>query len=325
MDVVGGGTVIEYGPEDEGRHKPQADEFWQESVVLIWWDLHSGVGGFHRIGHEPNYRDGPSISLLNNIFTPDYIYKDTATLPLREADKLANGFGGGDTCRFEYTDHPIWTINASDVTATIHAHDFHTPVDIYPKKSDLARDFSPNHMEVGSKVTGEVAVKGRVYSIDGLGFRDHGWGRRDWSGIVSHRWVAMTFEDGAMALAQTFHSSTNELVRMGCVVRDNRLTYAKQVDIVTYLEPDGLTHRGGQVTMTLTTGEKLVFDFVPLQKGVVSWLHGIAAVDTCCKVTCGDKVGMADFEITNNALRGSYRPCVAINGIERNGLHSVGH
>lgn len=324
MQVVGGGTVIELGPETEGPHAPQPDEFWQESVVLFWWDTNSGVGGYHRIGHEPNYRDGPIISLWNNIFTPDYIYKDASTLPLREADTLSNGFGGGDTCRFEYTDHAIWTVNAKDVKATIHARDFHTPVDIYPKKSDMTRDFSPNHMEVASKVTGEVTVKGKTYPIDGLGFRDHGWGHRDWTGIVSHRWVAMTFEDGAMALVQTFHSSTDQLVRFGCVIRDSKLTYAKDVDVVTYMEPDGLTHRGGVVTMTLTTGEKLAFECVPLQKGVVSWIHGIACVDTFCRVKWGDKVGIADFETTNNAMRGGYRPYVAINAIEPNGLHPVG-
>ena len=59
-------------------------------------------------------------------------------------------------------------------------------------------------------------------------------------------------------------------------------------------------------------------------KGVVSWIHGIACVDTFCQVKWGDKVGIADFETTNNAMRGGYRPYVAINAIEPNGLHPVG-
>lgn len=323
MQVVGGGSVIEYGPKDEVRHVPEPDELWQESVVLFWWDTARGVGGYHRIGHEPNVKTGPAVLLFNNIYTPEYLYKDLSTLPLREVDKLPNGFGGGDTCKFEYTDHAIWTVSASDLKATIHAHDMHTPVDIYPKKSDYARDFSPNHMEVASKITGEVTLKGKTYSIDGLGFRDHGWGHRDWTGIVSHRWIAMTFEDGSMALMHTFHASTNELTRFGCVIRDNQLTYAAEVDIVTYLEPDGLSHRGGKVTAVLTTGERMVFEFVPLQKGVVTWFHGIGCVDTICRVTCGDKVGIADFEITNNALRGAHQPLLAINAIDTNGLHAL--
>jgi hypothetical protein len=323
MEVVGGGSVIEYGPEEEIRHTPGENEWWQESVVLFWWDTHHNVGGYHRIGHEPHFRDGPIVSLWNNIFTPEYIYKDSSTLPLREADKLENGMGGGETCRFEYTDHAIWTVTAPDVAAALHIHDNHTPVDVYPKKGSLSTDFAPNHMEVGGKVTGSVTVKGKHYEINGLAFRDHGWGKRDWTGIVSHRWLAMTFGDHMTALMQTFHSSNNELVRFGCIIRDNKLTYAKDVDIVVYIEPDGLTHRGGRATATLTTGEKLTFEVEPLQKGVVSWIHGISCVDIFCKVTCGDLVGVADLETTNNAQRGGYRPYLAINAIEKNGLHKV--
>ena len=323
MEVAGGGNVIEYGPKDEIAHKASDNEFWQESVVLFWWDTTNNVGGYHRIGHEPNYRDGPIISLWNNIFTPDYIYKDASTLPLREADKLSNGFGGGDTCRFEYTDHAIWTVNAPDVKAELHIHDRHTPVDVYPKKGSLSEDFAPNHMEVASTVTGTLTVKGKSCKVNGMAFRDHGWGKRDWGGIVSHRWVATTFPNGMMALMQTFQSPNNELVKFGCVIRDGKLTYAKEVDVIVYIEPDGLTHRGGRSSMTLTTGEKMEFELVPFQKGVVSWIHGIACVDIFCKVTCGDLVGMGDLETTNNAMRGSYRPYLSINAIEANGLHAV--
>jgi len=323
MEVIGGGKVIEYGPQEETSHPISTNEFWQESVVLFWWDMEQNVGGYHRIGHEPNFRDGPIISLWNNIFTPDYIYKDASTLPLREEDKLPNGFGGGDTCRFEYTDHAIWTISAPDVAAELHIHDCHVPVDVYPKSSDLSKDFAPNHMEVGSKVTGDVTVKGKHYKVNGLAFRDHGWGKRDWAGLVSHRWVAMSFGEKMTVLMQTFQSPSNELVKFGCVIRDNTVTYAKDIDVIVHLEADGLTHRGGWVETVLTTGEKLRFDLVPLQKGVVSWIHGIACTDIFCKVTCGDLVGLADLETTNNALRGSYRPYLAINAIEKNGLHAL--
>jgi hypothetical protein len=323
MEIVGGGSVIEYGPSDETAHTPGPGEFWQESVVLFWWDTTHNVGGYHRIGHEPNYRDGPIISLWNNIFTPDYIYKDASTLPLLESDKLPNGFGGGSTCRFEYTDHAVWTIKAPEVSAELHVVDYHTPVDTYPKKSDYAQEFAPNHMEVGSKVNGKLTVRGRHFPIDGLAFRDHGWGNRDWGGIVSHRWLAMSFGSDMTVLLQTFHSPSNQLVRFGCVIRDNKLTYAKDVDIIAYMEPDGLTNRGGRATTLLTTGESLSFEFQPFQRGVVSWIHGIACVDVFCKVTCGSLTGVGDFEMTNNAMRGSYRPYLAINAIEANGMHAM--
>jgi hypothetical protein len=323
LKVIGSGSVIDRGPADECAHPSGEHELWQESVVLLWRDVENAVGGFHRIGHEPNHRDGPMIALWNHIFTPHYTYKNSATLPLRDEDRLTNGFGGGDTCRFVYTDHACWMIDAPDVEAELHLRDCHDPIDIYPKSGTLAEDFAPNHMEVASKLSGSLTVKNVNYQLNGLAFRDHGWGKRDYSGLVCHRWVAVTFPDGTMALLQKFLSSKDELTGFGCLIRANTLTYAKDVDVIVYMEPDGLTHRGGRASMTLTTGEQMTFELVPFQKGVVSWLHGMACVDILCRVTCGDMVGVGDLEMTNNALRGNSRPRVAVNAFEANGLHSL--
>jgi hypothetical protein len=321
MQVTGGGNVLEYGPQEEGPHTPGHQTLWQESVVLVWWDRHNGVGGMHRIGHEPNTVNGAQISLWNNIFSRHGIFKRTVTLPLRPEHRTANGFNGGDdSCSFEYTDHAIWRINDEGVRAELHVQDFHTPVDIYPKKGAMAEEVAPNHMEVGGRIEGWLELQGNLYTINGLAFRDHGWGLRNWAAFVNHRWVAGVFDSGTMFLAQTFHSSDDVIVRFGCIIRDNQLTYASEVDIIMYLEPDGVSHRGGFVEMTLTTGEKLRLDCAPLQKGVVSWIHGIACVDTMCEVTLGDERGICDFETTNNALRGSYRPRIAVNAVIDNGF-----
>lgn len=323
MEVVGGGTALEYGPEDEGPHTPGNDEFWQESVVLYWWDQRQNIGGFHRIGHEVNRKDGPRVTFWNNIFTPDCIFKRDVELPLREGDRPPNGFNcGDDSCTFEYTDHAIWKINEADVKAELHVHDEHTPIDIYPKTGALGTDVAPNHMEVGAKVTGTLLFNGKEYQVNGLAFRDHGWGVRHWDTFVSHRWIAGVGE-GFSFLALTFHSSDDVLARFGCLIRDHKLTYASEVDVVAYLEPDGLTHRGGYLDMTLTTGEQLHIECTPLQKGLVSWIHGIACVDTLCKVKMGDLEGICDFEMTNNAQRGSHRPAMAINGVVDNGMNKV--
>ena len=39
------------------------------------------------------------------------------------------------------------------------------------------------------------------------------------------------------------------------LVRNGVFTYAKAVDFLTYLEPDGTSHRGGEVTFTMPDGE----------------------------------------------------------------------
>lgn len=324
MEVVGGGKAHTWGPEDEGPHEVEDHEFFQESVVLIWWDMENQVGGYHRIGYEPNWRDGPHINLFNNLFSPEWIYKQTTFLPAVEGDRFENGFAAGEKCRFEFKDGLAhWTVRDNDVSADLIAKDCHPPLDVYPRGGSLS-DVAPNHMEVGSTVTGSMTIKGKTFEVNGLAFRDHGWGVRLWDQFVCHRWIATTFGPDMALLGMSFMGADNEIKEFGCVIRDNQLIYAKDVDIVVYFESDGLTHRGGHLRMELTTGEVLDCEIEMMQKGVVSVIHDYATVDTMCKITCGDRVGICDFEIANNAQRGRYRPYTALQAIEKNGLHRVG-
>ena len=323
MEIVGGGSVIELGPEHEGPHEIEDHEFFQESVVLVWWDMENSIGGYNRIGHQANWRDGPHINLFNNLFSPGWIYKQTTFLPAVESDRFENGFAAGDKCRFEFKDgQAIWTIKDTDVSAQLFVKDTHTPIDAYPRGGSLS-DVAPNHMEVGGTLTGTMTIKGDNYTVNGLAFRDHGWGLRHWDAFVCHRWIAGTFGPDLTILALTFMGADNVVKELGCVIRDSKLIYAKHVDIVVYFESDGLTHRGGHLRMELTTGETMDIEMEMMQKGVVSFIHGYATVDTMCKMTYGDRIGFCDLEIANNAQRGHYRPYTAMNAIEKNGLHKV--
>jgi hypothetical protein len=323
MEIVGGGSVKELGPEDEGPHKIEDHEFFQESVVLVWWDMKQSIGGYHRIGHVPHWRDGPHIDLFNNLFSPDWIYKQTTFLPALESDRFHNGFAAGNKCRFEFKNGKAhWTVKDTDVSAELVVSDSHPPVDVYPRGGSLS-DVAPNHMEVGSTLSGTMTIKGKRFDVNGLAFRDHGWGVRMWDSFVCHRWIAGTFGKDMTVLGMTFMGTDNDVKAFGCVIRDNKLTYTSDVDIVVYFESDGLTHRGGHLTMKLTTGEVLDIELTMMQKGVVSFIHGYATVDTMCRMKWGERIGMCDFEIANNAQRGHYRPYTAMKAIEKNGLHKV--
>ena len=323
MQVFGGGNALQRGPEDEGHHPRGNQPNWQESVVLIWWDLDNDVGGFFRIGHEPNDPDGPRIALWSSIFTPDYVFKRTEFLPLRPEDKTENGFGGGDDgCRFDFRDgKAVWTIREDDVNADLTVTNFHTPIDIYPKKGTLGEDFAPNHMECAGAVIGTMTVKGRDYQINGMGFRDHGWGKRNWEEILSHRWIAGVFGPDLAVLAITFLGVDDQLIKFGCAITQDQLIYTKDLDVLFYVEADGLTHRGGHVRMDLLNDECIEFEAEVLQKGAVNVQHGLACTDTMCKMIMGDRIGICDYEMTENSLGGSRPPKVAVNGYIENGLH----
>ncbi|HKY91259.1 MAG TPA: hypothetical protein VJM11_09465 [Nevskiaceae bacterium] len=321
MEIVGGVKVQVWGPEDEGPHKPGPQEMWQESVVLVWWDLAQGIGGFYRIGHETNWKTGPMVSLWSNTITPEGIFHKSTYLPLREQDKLPNGFGSGDgSVTFEFDKHAVWTIDEPEVRGRLVAKDFHPGLDCYPKKGAIS-EFAPHHMEGSARVTGELTVKGRTYTVNGLALRDHGWGERQWHTLRSHRWATGVFEDGMSFVALSWYSSDDTLIRFGWVVRGEQVFYAKDVDIVGYVQTDGITTRGGHVKYTLTNGEVLDIEFESVAPTCVSWHHNIACGDTMCRVILGAKVGIGDFELTNNTQGGTHRPKSLESGVIENGWH----
>jgi hypothetical protein len=326
VKVTGGGSVVELGVADERHHEPERHEMWQDSVVLAWWDLGNGIGGYHRIGHHPFHPDGPQAQLTTNFFTADAVYKRCGWVPLREQDVTETGFGcGDDACRFDFTDHAVWTFDDEVVQGELHVSDFHPPVDIYPKTGQLAERITAGHLEVGGAVTGRLRFRGTDHQVDGLAFRDHGWGKRFWEDFVSHRWVAGTFGPDLTVLAVSVLGTDDSLAQFGCVIRDGELTYADTTDIVTYLESDGLTHRGGRLRLELPGEPVLDIGLAPLQKGAVSWMVDLMAVtDTMSTMTLDGRVGICNFEISNNAARGRHRPRFAVNGVTEDGLHLLG-
>ncbi|MGQ0696626.1 MAG: DUF7065 domain-containing protein [Panacagrimonas sp.] len=324
MEIIGGGKVHVYEAIDEGPHPAGPQEMWQESVVLVWWDQAQAIGGFYRIGHELNHKDGPMIALWNNTWTPQGFFKKTAYLPLRPQDRIANGFGSGDdSLRFEYDGQCVWTLHDEEISATLRVEDFHPAIDCYPKKGAIS-EFAPHHAEVSGRVRGTLTAKGHTYTVNALGFRDHGWGERLWPTLLSHRWMAGVFDQDLSFCALSWHGSDDTLVQFGWIVRDDKVIYGKDVDILVHIECDAMTVRGGALKMTLTTGEVLDVTFERLANSVVSFHHGIACVDTMCRIRYGDRVGIADLETSSNPQHGTRKPQKLSRGVINNGWHPVG-
>ena len=321
MDIVGGGKVHVYDPVDEGHHKSGPQEMWQESVVLLWWDLKQRIGGLYRIGHETNQKGGPMIATWSTTWSPEGIYKKSIWVPLRDKDQVGNRYGGGDdTVHYDYDGNCLWVIEDKDISMDLRFHDFHPSIDCYPKTGKLA-EFAPHHMEVAGTVRGKLEMKGKSYNVDALAFRDHGWGERLWNTLLSHRWVVGVFGKEFSFCAISWHSTDDVLIQFGWVVKGDKVIYAKSVDIVSYVECDAMTTRGGHVKMELTTGEVLDMELKGLAPSTVSFHHDVACVDTMCEVTCDGKVGIADFETTHNGQYGQRRPQKFSNGFIENGWH----
>ncbi len=324
MEAIGGGKMHEYPAADELPHTPGKQPTWQESVVLIWWDPVNAVGGYYRIGQEPNHNGGET-NIWATVHTPGESFFRNATLPLTAADKLKNGFGAGQgalTCH--YDGQVVWTQKEQDLDVTLRLEDFHPAIDGYIKdgKPGLG-DIHSNHVEVAVRVTGTVKAKGRTFNIDGLGMRDHGWGARDWSAVWGHRWSVGAFDRENSFCAVTMLLSSEKIARFGWVVRGDKVIYADKIDTVAYMANDCVSNVGGKTLMTLTTGEKFEVSFDPVAPAGCYYHHAVTCVDTLCRMTWGDKVGYGVYETSTNPQVGQHRPMTFEDGLGHDGWHKT--
>lgn len=327
LECHGGKKLTVYGDWTHVRQKPGPEPHWQDSVVLTWWDEENDIGGFHRLGHEPNVPGGGRIALWTNLMSPDGMFKRVQDKPLREADLLpSGGWGSGDdTCKVEFINgEHVWTINDDDASASLSFRDCGPNIDGFPKSPTLSKEFSTAHFDVAGTVTGWMKLKGKEYKVNGLGIRDHGWGPRDWSqSIISHRWVVGTCGPLFSFFAVSYHAaSTDKIATFGWIVRGKTVTYAKAVDILTYMEIDSCVNRGGHVRFTLTTGEVLDVEItaIPGHKAAVCYHHDIPCVDRHCTFECNGLRGFCNFESSSNAQHGKKRPRTLVGGVIDDGF-----
>ncbi|KAJ3546363.1 hypothetical protein NM208_g2043 [Fusarium decemcellulare] len=305
---------LEVGDEALVRLKPSADENYQDSVVLVWWDAANQIGGFHRLGHEVSKEKGNFATLWTNIVTPTGIFKRTQSIPLREQDNLpGGGFGcGDDTCTVEYKDgQHIWTINEPDQGLTARL---------------VHKDTGPHDTDIPGVLTGTLTHAGKTYQIrNGLSIRDHGWGVRIWgAALLSHRWIVGTAGSDFSIIIVAWHSADDQYAKFGWVVRNKVVTAAKAIDIATYVEDDSPTNRGGKTEVELVTGEKYVINWEPVAKAFLAHHRGVSNLDRLCSFKAvGDGKefnGFGDYENTANISAGTRKPSLMISSVNQDGF-----
>jgi len=263
------------------------------------------------------------------IVGPEGMQKRVHYKPLRETDLLpSGGFGGGDeSCTAEFINgEHVWTIDEGDTTARLAFKDYGPNVDCFPKRGTMKESFSTAHFDIPGKVTGTMTMKGKEYQVDALGIRDHGWGPRDWSTVYSHRWVAGTSGPELSFIAVSWHAIDDTISNFGWVIRGDKITVAKKLDILTYTEIDGAMNRGGHVQFTLPD-EVIEVECKPYvgHKASICYHHGVACVDRLCswESSTGHR-GFCDFESTANIQYGQRKPTRFIDGIIADGFFQTG-
>jgi len=325
MKVVGKGHVEFFKAEDEGPHPCSKDDWWNESVWLQFAERSSGIYGAIRVGHQPNFRGGHT-SIWSIIGTPDWIYKRDGLNPLTERDRLKTGFAANGTHRFEADGRGgHWSIEDEDISVDLLTEDYHPPIGYTP--GAFMETIAKNHFEAAGKISGTITLKGKKHLVTaGLAYRDHSWGVRYWHHMRVHRFTAATFGPELSANAINFYDETDRMSKWGYVIRGQEIYPAKEVDVIAYMEGDGISNRGGIVRYVLDGGEELCVRLQPVNKGMISRQHTLIINDTLCWAQIGDQAGAGVFETNSNPQGGTIIPSQRglVRAIIDNGITPAG-
>jgi hypothetical protein len=325
LKFIGRDFVKVYSKADFLRQKPNAPQ-WNDSAWLNWWDSKNKVGGVHRLGHEYNRPDGgpPMVAAWSNLITPKGVYRRVKYLPLREADKLPNGWGSGDdTSRVEFDeDGSVWTINDPEygVSAKLRNRDFHDPFCGFPSAGKTHDEITSDHIDVAGSITGTITMQGETFRADGMGSRDHGWGHRNLYTMRSHRYISGTFGPDFSFAAWAIHSVHDSVEAFGWVMKGDTAIFPKDIDIVVYAEIDSCSTRGGRIRYVLPDGEVIEAELIAEAPGMLHYFHNLANNNTSCVAHCNGRVGGGMVETSMNYHEGHRAPTKLQRAIAASGF-----
>lgn len=285
-------------------HKHGSQELWQESDCYWFYDARTGVGGFHRIGQQPNRmkgqvaifvfaKDGERyVSNSEHDFKTDERWNEGQ----RVAGHTAVALGGGEM-RF------TWEEGGS--TGDLHWYEsFHEPKN-WPRHARffMSHVNSDGHLECGGRLRGTVRIGERSYEIDALAHRDRSWGYRGretsgqryrmFSGTVGPEFCVASYSldliDGGRSCA-------------GHVIRNGAEKAVVDLRCLTSFDGDGFSPVGATAILTLDDGEVLEVECRGIQG------RGGLFSDTIAEITFAGKTGFVDLELQNNPGRGVHAP-----------------
>jgi hypothetical protein len=192
-------------PGDEGRHRPEDDELWNESYYLDFVVGEGTLAGYVRIGLYPNLGVTWWTTMVVGAGRPT-VASVAYDLPPPRGGGLAVGHD-----RFTVAGEVVHPLTTMRVTATAPATVLPDPAAAYggdsgaPTSLELdltwSTDGQPYHYllttryEIPCLVTGTVTVGDEQMTVSGSGQRDHSWGGRDWWAF-GWCWAAARLDDG---------------------------------------------------------------------------------------------------------------------------------
>jgi hypothetical protein len=285
-------------PEDDGSHAapPDADEFWQESWYLGWYDPARRAAGFHHLGLQRVRQradlwswialDGAVVGKYQNLRLP---------LPADDLSDLTLG------PLHVLTKTPLRSYAVSAAYDNGHRSDvvyeaFTDPFAFSLGDDDIGKD----HYESMGRITGTVTVAGAERDVAGWAYQDHSWGPRHWGMLLSHRWLWATFGPDLFCSAFVFNTPKGRM-DFGYVYDGGEFRGITRLEMGSRVADDGHSPAGCDARLWTADGRGYHITGTCQVTSVSTHDEGVFLTDGMTVFECGGRLGTGIFEVSELA------------------------
>jgi hypothetical protein len=241
--------------KDEGRHPAGEGELWNESYYFNFYDDHTRIGGFTRIGLQENINKANVWCLLIKDRKPVY-NRFILELPHTQAGMDQGVTVGGLTYKMvEPLKQFQIQFNDRNTQLDLTWKAVHPVKEIGGGSGELPANIASGHYEQGGIVTGTITLKGESYSLEGFGMRDHSWGIRDWEGVKNWMAIWPIFGKDLVIAAIRVTLLDDKVVHTGFIFDGNNNLDIVQVEPKVELVEDQLTQKRLALKVTDEKGQ----------------------------------------------------------------------
>lgn len=298
-------------------HRPGDHPDWQESWVLIFRDIDTGLVGFLRTGsyvHQGTTQthwgmalpDGTRFRrhILDRKLEPGDRTETTAS-----SGTMTFSMPGMEYCRFQGVDR--------DADADLRIYDWFPSQEWAAVGGDqhgtlLAGGAEHGHPESAGRVEGRVRIGDRVIEVkSGVGYRDHGYGPRAHTVFRAARWHAGTVGPRLSYSLVSMQADEGGFSKFGWLMLDGRREAIRDLHTVNCTLADGLSSLGGWTVVKLENGETIRIEAEAVD-GIVTSTHlnnggpgsSPSGIEVISIPRWSGLDGVADFNMIDNAHRG---------------------
>jgi hypothetical protein len=305
-----------YTVADNGSHLPPpgADESWQESFFLSWYDVRRRCGGYHHVDFQPG-RDRACV----------WSWTCAAGVVVNRFQSMNLPWPQGDLTAFDAgplsvrTERPLvsYRVDVCDAGREVERLSFDAFTPLLYQRMDT--DGSPvadhgavglsdyasaatGHYETFGRVTGTVAgPDGVPVEVDGYGMQDHSWGPRQYGRLTSaHRFLHLTLGTDLYASLYAMRRDVTDF-NYGYVHDAGSFHSVDDIEIDVTIARDGHTPTSCQGVIWTTTGRGYEFDAVLEVSSVSTHDGGYFATDAYGRFCVGHRVGSGLLSVRERA------------------------